>query len=87
MVWKLTVSKAGRSYESPKGIAATARTLNLTGTAYFRLMTTPSQTLNRCYSYLWWLNGQSSYPVPGSPTPSAPADIIAALEQFLSYCT
>ena len=49
-------------------------------------MTTPSQTLNRCYGYLWWLNGQSSYRLPGSQLnfpgsliPSAPADMIAAL--------
>ena len=54
--------------------------------AYFRRMTTPNQTLNRCYGCLWWLNGQSSYRLPGSQinfpsslTPSAPADIIAAL--------
>ena len=29
-------------------------------------MTTPSQTLNYYYGYLWWLNGQSSYRLPGS---------------------
>ncbi|MBF9223188.1 serine hydrolase [Hymenobacter ruricola] len=55
-------------------------------TAYFRRMTTPSQTLNRSYGYLWWLNGQPSYRLPGSQinfpgafTPAAPADMIAAL--------
>ncbi|WP_210520734.1 serine hydrolase [Hymenobacter terricola] len=58
----------------------------LTDTAYFRRMTTPSQTINRSYGYLWWLNGQSSYRLPGSQfnfpgavIPSAPADMIAAL--------
>ena len=58
----------------------------LTDTAYFRRMTTPSQTLNRSYGYLWWLNGQSSYRLPGSQLnfpgaviPTAPADMIAAL--------
>ncbi|MDO7853629.1 serine hydrolase [Hymenobacter convexus] len=58
----------------------------MTDTAYFRRMTTPSQTLNRSYGYLWWLNGQSSYKLPGAQLtlpgpliPSAPADLIAAL--------
>ncbi|GAA3939077.1 serine hydrolase [Hymenobacter algoricola] len=55
-------------------------------TAYFRRMTTSSQTLNRSYGYLWWLNGQSSYRLPGSQVsfpgplmPTAPPDLIAAL--------
>jgi CubicO group peptidase (beta-lactamase class C family) len=58
----------------------------LTDTAYFRRMTAPSQALNRSYGYLWWLNGQSSYKLPGAQAtlpgpliPSAPADLIAAL--------
>lgn len=59
----------------------------LTDTAYFRQMTTPSQSLNRSYGYLWWLNGQSAYMLPGplqtvlpGPiTPTAPADMLAAL--------
>ncbi|MCI1189368.1 serine hydrolase [Hymenobacter sp. DH14] len=58
----------------------------LTDAAYFQAMTTPSQTLNRSYGYLWWLNGQASYKLPGSQItlpgpliPSAPADLIAAL--------
>ena len=59
----------------------------LTDAAYFQAMTTPSQTLNRSYGYLWWLNGQSSYKLPGPQQttfagplmPSAPADLIAAL--------
>ena len=32
---------------------------------YFNEMTTPSQSLNEAYGYLWWLNGQNSYMVPG----------------------
>ena len=55
-------------------------------TAYFRRMTTPSQPLNRSYGYLWWLNGQPSYQLPGSQMtlpgpliPAAPNDLIAAL--------
>ncbi|MBO2011842.1 serine hydrolase [Hymenobacter negativus] len=58
----------------------------MTDTAYFRRMTTPSQTINRSYGYLWWINGQSSYRLPASQTnfpgsviPAAPADMIAAL--------
>jgi CubicO group peptidase (beta-lactamase class C family) len=58
----------------------------MTDTAYFRRMTTPSQALNRSYGYLWWLNGQASYKLPGAQLtlpgpliPSAPADLIAAL--------
>ncbi|WP_345124843.1 serine hydrolase [Hymenobacter antarcticus] len=58
----------------------------MTDTAYFRRMTTPSQALNRSYGYLWWLNGQASYKLPGSQAtlpgpliPAAPADLIAAL--------
>ncbi|GAA4359649.1 serine hydrolase [Hymenobacter saemangeumensis] len=59
----------------------------LTDQAYFQAMTMPSQTMNRSYGYLWWLNGQSSYMLPGpqqtvfpgSLIPAAPADLIAAL--------
>lgn len=59
----------------------------LTDAAYFQAMTTPSQALNRSYGYLWWLNGQPSYSLPGPQQttfpgpliPSAPADLIAAL--------
>ncbi|SHJ15417.1 Por secretion system C-terminal sorting domain-containing protein [Hymenobacter daecheongensis DSM 21074] len=59
----------------------------LRDTAYFRQMTTPSQPLNRSYGYLWWLNGQSSYQLPGPQQtvfsgpliPTAPADLVAAL--------
>lgn len=55
-------------------------------TTYFNQMTTPSQTLNRSYGYLWWLNGQSSFMVPGSQLvlpgqlmPNEPAETINAL--------
>jgi CubicO group peptidase (beta-lactamase class C family) len=58
----------------------------LSDTAYFRAMTTTSQQLNLSYGYLWWLNGKGSFMVPqtqivfpGSMTPSAPPDMIAAL--------
>lgn len=55
-------------------------------TAYFNAMTTPSQTLNESYGYLWWLNGQPSYMLPGlqfvfpgPAMPDAPADMICGL--------
>jgi CubicO group peptidase (beta-lactamase class C family) len=55
-------------------------------TAYIRQMTNTSQTLNNSYGYLWWLNGKSSYMVPGqqivipgSYAPQAPADMFSAL--------
>jgi hypothetical protein len=63
---------------------------------YFQEMITPSQNLNNAYGYLWWLNGQSSYMVPGSQLvlpgmlfPHAPSDVYAALGkngQFLNVC-
>lgn len=66
----------------------------LTDTAYFNEMVNTSQSLNLSYGYLWWLNGKSSFMVPGSQLrfpgpliPSAPADMIAALGkdgQFLN---
>ena len=54
--------------------------------AYFEAMTTPSQSLNESYGYLWWLNGQPSFMAPGSQfvftgqlAPNAPADMVSAL--------
>lgn len=58
----------------------------LTDPAYFQAMTTPSQDLNESYGYLWWLNGQPSYKLPGLQInfpgplfPAAPSDVFAAL--------
>ncbi len=55
-------------------------------TQYFHDMTHPSQTFNKSYGYLWWLNGQPSYMlpglqvmIPGKLIPNAPDDLIAAL--------
>jgi hypothetical protein len=49
-------------------------------------MRRPSQDLNPAYGYLWWLNGQDKYLVPGLPfpfngaiSPSAPSDLYAGL--------
>lgn len=55
--------------------------------SYFQNMIKPAQTLNPAYGYLWWLNGQSSFILPGTSgqvfqghlISNAPADLIAAL--------
>ncbi|MEO0312644.1 MAG: hypothetical protein RIQ89_2301 [Bacteroidota bacterium] len=53
---------------------------------YFNNSINTSQNLNESYGYLWWLNGKSSFMVPGiqftfqgSLIPNAPADMYAAL--------
>lgn len=58
----------------------------MTDTNYFNAMINPSQTLNRSYGYLWWLNGQSSFMLPGLQfvfnsvlSPNAPMDMYCAL--------
>ena len=61
---------------------------------YFQEMITTSQPHNLSYGYLWWLNGKSSFKVPGSTLtfpgfliPNAPADTYLAAGkngQFLS---
>lgn len=64
----------------------------LTDSDYFQAMTTPSQSLNESYGYLWWLNGQPSYRLPGLQInfpgplfPAAPADMISALGKNGQY--
>lgn len=66
----------------------------LTDTGYFNQMTTTSQTLNKSYGYLWWLNGKQNFMIPssqivfpGSLIPNAPSDMISAMGkggQFLN---
>jgi len=53
---------------------------------YFKTSVSASQNINPSYGYLWWLNGKSSYMVPGSQyvfqgnlVPNAPADMYAAM--------
>jgi len=53
---------------------------------YLNDMVQPSNSFNQAYGYLWWLNGSSTYMLPGLQTvvpgplvPSAPQDLIAAL--------
>lgn len=58
----------------------------MTDQNYFTAMTNTSQNLNNSYGYLWWLNGKSSFMVPGATfvipgmlNPAAPPDMISAL--------
>ncbi len=53
---------------------------------FFNESISTSQSINPAYGYLWWLNGKTSYMVPGGQTvypgllvPSAPADMYAAM--------
>ncbi|MCB0819239.1 MAG: serine hydrolase [Bacteroidetes bacterium] len=53
---------------------------------YFQNMVNPSQDLNKSYGYLWWLNGQESFMLPGLQTifpgmlmPDSPADVYSAI--------
>ncbi len=54
--------------------------------AFYEEMVHTSQSLNESYGYLWWLNGKSSYMLPGLQDvfsgmicPHAPDDMIAAM--------
>lgn len=58
----------------------------LSDTGYIRQMVNTSQNLNLSYGYLWWLNGKTSYMVPGLQNvfpglfmPSAPADLFSGI--------
>ncbi|MEJ1223959.1 serine hydrolase domain-containing protein [Sediminicola sp. 1XM1-17] len=58
----------------------------LSNKEYFKAMTTSSQAMNPSYGYLWWLNGKSSFRIPGSEEsfpgkliPDAPDDLVAGL--------
>lgn len=53
---------------------------------FLKESTGTSQNINPSYGYLWWLNGKSSYMVPGGQTvyqgpliPNAPSDLFAAM--------
>ncbi|MDP3392974.1 serine hydrolase [Sediminibacterium sp.] len=54
--------------------------------SFFNESITSSQTINPSYGYLWWLNGKTSFMVPGgqvnfmgSLVPNAPTDMYAAM--------
>lgn len=58
----------------------------MTDQEYFEAMHRPSQDINQSYGYLWWLNGQSSYMLPGlqlelsgDMIPAAPADMYGGI--------
>jgi len=64
----------------------------MTDTDYFNQMVTTSQPLNEAYGYLWWLNGSSSFMVPGfqfvfnGPLfPNAPDDTYVAMGKNGQY--
>lgn len=53
---------------------------------FFNESINTSQSINPSYGYMWWLNGKTSYMVPGAQTvfpgllvPNAPADMYAAM--------
>jgi len=66
----------------------------MTDTDFFNQMITATQAHNLSYGYLWWLNGKSTYMVPGLQfkfngplNPNAPSGMIAAMGkdgQFLN---
>ena len=54
--------------------------------SFFNESINTSQNINPSYGYLWWLNGKTSYMVPGGQTvyqstlvPNAPSDMYAAM--------
>ena len=54
--------------------------------SFFYESINPSQDINPSYGYLWWINGKTSYMLPGSQTvnsghlvPNAPAEMYAAM--------
>jgi CubicO group peptidase (beta-lactamase class C family) len=55
-------------------------------TSYYKAMVTSSQSLNKAYGYLWWLNGKADFMTPqlqitfpGTLMPNAPSDMFCAL--------
>lgn len=55
-------------------------------TNYFNAMIRPSNNINPSYGYLWWLNGQESFMLPGFQvsfpgpiSPNAPLDMVSAI--------
>jgi CubicO group peptidase (beta-lactamase class C family) len=66
----------------------------LTDNVYFNQMINSSQTINKSYGYLWWLNGKESYMLPqsqlifpGELVPNAPSDMFSGMGkngQFLN---
>jgi CubicO group peptidase (beta-lactamase class C family) len=64
----------------------------MTNTDYFNAMVSPSQTINKSYGYLWWLNGKESFMIPdsqiifpGSCTPNGPDDMFSGMGKNGQY--
>ena len=59
----------------------------LVSATFLKEATSPSQEFNQSYGYLWWLNGQASYQLPGGRGgvlpgrlwPDCPPDAFGAL--------
>lgn len=58
----------------------------IVNSSFFNDATNTSQSINKAYGYLWWLNGKESYHLPqtqfefsGKLIPNAPDDMFAAL--------
>jgi len=61
-------------------------------TNYIKASVNTSQTLNKSYGYLWWLNGKESYKFPGTTLqfngpllPDAPSDMYAGIGKDGQY--
>lgn len=61
-------------------------------TAYVNQLINTSQSINESYGYLWWLNGKSSFVMPGSTfefqgsiMPHAPDDMVSGLGKNGQY--
>jgi CubicO group peptidase (beta-lactamase class C family) len=59
---------------------------------FLQSMINTSQNINESYGYLWWLNGKTSFMVPGlqtrfpgSPTPNAPDDMYCGMGKDGQY--
>jgi CubicO group peptidase (beta-lactamase class C family) len=59
---------------------------NIINETFFNESINSSQNINPAYGYLWWLNGKTSFMVPGGQTvypgtlvPNAPPDMVAAM--------
>lgn len=60
--------------------------------SYFNEMVNTSQSLNKGYGYLWWLNGKESFRIPesqiefkGSISPNGPNDMISGIGKNGQY--
>jgi len=60
--------------------------------SYVNSMISPSQTINKSYGFLWWLNGKESFMIPesqivftGSITPAGPPDMFSGMGKNGQY--